>query len=317
MVYHTRVSPRVSATGRTGGTEQGAGVQGEQAAPAHQGENILSRMMMRRKAAQGKGSTPVGKVKVKKMKQEPENVTGWQEMKKLMEQWSRKKRKREEDGTGAEQAADEAGRDTAPGTRDEQGRGVGSGGAGTAGIVTAPGTRDEQGLTTADIDIEVTVTNNVDSIDNRETLVARTRRKFITRSASPTMNTDFDTWKKEREELRRMRELPALPGHGQVAEQVHGGGGGTAKKKRRLYSGPETGAISKSNSINNYNCYSLLGGREAGVQRQEGAGGGNDGGEVQPASTDSGQQYTRREGTFFISAGRQNCTAASSGENQF
>ena len=126
----------------------------------------------------------------------------------------------------------------------------------------------------------------------------------------------FDTWKKEREELRRMRELPALPGHGQVAEQVHGGGGGTAKK-RRLYSGPETGAISKSNSINNYNCYSLLGGREAGVQRQEGAGGGNDGGEVQPASTDSGQQYTRREGTFFISAGRQNCTAASSGENQF
>ena len=63
--------------------------------------------------------------------------------------------------------------------------------------------------------------------------------------------------------------------------------------------------------------YSVLGGSEVGVQRQEGAGGGNGGGEVQPVSTDSGQQYTRREGAFFISAGGQNCTAASGGENQF
>ena len=139
---------------------------------------------MRRKTTPGKGPTP-GKVKVRKRKQEPENVSGWQEMKKLMEHWSRKKRKWDDeteeaqqshgvagraigtsDGvgrTGAAQTEQGAvdGRAATPGTRDEQGRGVGWAGAahavqcaGSVGGGIEPGTRDEQGPT-ADI---VTVT---------------------------------------------------------------------------------------------------------------------------------------------------------------
>ena len=223
----------------------------------------------------------------------------------MMEAWTRGKRKREEVDIEVE---------TTPGTSDEQvptvGGVVSDDGTGASDVVgcIAPGT---EATAAVDVDVEhvETVTNidTVDTVSLGETLVTRVRKKFDTHSLSlnTDCNTDFASWKRRREELKRLRELP---GHGPVEERGHGGTGEKELKKIRISSASETGANLKTNRNTNYNCYSFVGGQEAGVHREEGGQGGE--GAVHPVQADSVRQYTRTVGTFLISAGRQECTAA-------
>ena len=177
------------------------------------------------------------------------------------------------------------------------------------GVETAPGTCDEQGPFNHE-----TVDNIVDVDDKKETMVARVKRKFDTHSPTQNCDSDFASWKRRKEELRRKKQLS---GHGQGDEGAHGGGETVdvenARKKTRLSSVSETGEKLKTVNIINQYCSSLLGGK-AGVQSEDGAQG-DIGGGVRPAQTDSMQQCTTRMvGTFFLSADRMYSAADTVGK---
>ena len=212
-----------------------------------------------------------------------------------MENWSRRKRKREEGDDEGDQVPQAVVDDV------------------VVEVETAPGTCDEQGPS-ADVEHHETVDNIVDVDDKKETLVARVRKKFDTHSPTLNCDMDFASWKRRREELRRKKKLSDS---GQCEEGAQGGDEVTdienVRKKTRLSSVPETGAKLKYVNITNQYCSSLLGGK-AGVHSEDGAQG-DIGGGVRPAQTASMQQCTTRMvGTFFLSADRQYSAAATVGK---
>ena len=240
--------------------------------------NILEKLMTGTVRKQSPVSKKAGKKtsgrNSRKKEEKVEDVSGMAEMRNMMRIWTSKKRNRDELGEGD----------------------------GHDHVEPLPGPGDDQVRVVVDdvVDVEQhdqgTVDRLVVDVDlvKNETLVEKARKKFDSKlpSANSYPDQDYDSWKLRREE--RKRRLREQAGHVLLEGGVQGSGGVDKDPKRlKLDSVSETGKNLKRKCITNQQCYSLLGGNEAGVQRGEGGQEG-DGDRVQPVQLESDRQCATR-----------------------
>ena len=149
--------------------------------------------------------------------------------------------------------------------------------------------------------------------DNLDNVVSRTRRIFDTPGVGQDQEHDFDSWKRRRLAVKRLRGDSV--GHGQRGGEEQGAGDDNVTRRVEPVSVSEIGISSNEKNNTNHDCSSLPGGDNAGVQCREGVqdGGGVVGGDPALLST-TPQLESRGVGSFLSGDVLPDRSAAGMGE---